>query len=70
MGESAFIDDAVKIFNQAFSNKIFRKQLLAKLKSAQETLEGAAKVLKNSDEVKMAVDRAAELGKIIEVLKK
>jgi RHS repeat-associated protein len=68
-GEQKYIGDAIKVFNQAIQNKNFQKGLLVRLKAAQETLTDASRALGNKDEVKMALDRAEEIGKIIETLK-
>jgi len=69
-GNEGMVKNAVKLFNQAMANQGFKQSLIAKLKSAQETLSDASRVLTNAGEAKMATEPAAEIGKILEVLSK
>ena len=68
-GNQKMVTDAVKLFNQAMENSDFRASLLVRLKAGQETLQGAGKVLGNSKEAKMAIDKAHEFNFLIDSVK-
>ena len=70
IGKQELIADAIKVFNRAMKNEKFVNALMVRLKAAQETLNDASKVLRNADEVKMATERAEEIGKIIKAMQK
>jgi len=69
-GNRKLAKDAVKLFNRAMENQGFRDKLLVSLKSAQETLNDAAKTLTNVSEAKMAGDKAHEINYLIDAVKK
>lgn len=69
-GDQLSVAKAVKTFNQAMGNKKFVRVLIVRLKAAEETLTSAGKVFKNSNEIKMAIDKAAEIGRTLNLSKR
>ena len=68
-GASALqVNNAIKVFERAMSNKMFRDELLIHLKKTQESL--LSKYSKNSINYKIAVDKSHEIHYIIQSLLK